>query len=233
MGETARSVRASSALARSSRLRSASSRGSAALDLGAVGVRNQPRGSSPKPGLIAAEPIGVAAVRQGWADRLQTVEKTAFPKAKAPVFPPGPRYRLGLYAAILDQKLIWIVERRFSGSLTPSPVATARSASPFQSTARAAGRSVLSRFRRHRLGLRDQHELVKREVDDEFPGLRPAAEAAGARVKTARGALSRGCWRPVRRARRRAWRPTACASLLAATGRRPTRSLGRWVRPSV
>src|SRR3982751_6037486 len=58
------------------------------------------------------------------------------PNAKSPAFRPGSR---NFYRSLgdRDQKLMSIVERRFSGSFTPSPVATAGAVSPFQSTDRA------------------------------------------------------------------------------------------------
>ena len=58
-------------------------------------------------------------------------------KAKGPVFPPGPELHFDEPVVDRDQKLMSIVERRFSGSFTPSPVATAGMVSPFQSTERA------------------------------------------------------------------------------------------------
>ena len=54
------------------------------------------------------------------------------PNARSPAFRPGPQLHRTL--GDRDQKLMSIVERRFSGSFTPSPVATAGAVSPFQST---------------------------------------------------------------------------------------------------
>ena len=61
------------------------------------------------------------------------VGRTFGQKERSPDFRPGSQLQTA-WPSDRDQKLMSIVERRFSGSFTPSPVATASWVSPFQST---------------------------------------------------------------------------------------------------